>query len=77
MPLLLLALLLCSCSPKQHEGRDVHNLSDYSDMSAAFDAGRTPASGNERLESGGGEMISSILQNEAKAFAMHADASLQ
>ena len=53
MPLLLLALLLCSCSPKQHEGRDVHRFSDYSDMSAAADAGRTPASSQARPESGG------------------------
>ena len=53
MPLLLLALLLCSCSPKQHDQRDVHRFSDYSDMSAAYEAGRTPASGNERPESGG------------------------
>ena len=53
MPLLLLALLLCSCSPKQHEGRDVHRFSDYSDMSAAFDAGRTPSSSQARPESGG------------------------
>lgn len=61
MPLLLLALLLCSCSPKQHEGRDVHRLSQksdiyqthYSDMSAAFDAGRTPASSQARPESAG------------------------
>ena len=53
MPLLLIALLLCSCSPKQHDQRDVHRLSNYSDMSAAFDAGRTPASSNARPESGG------------------------
>ena len=54
MPLLLLTLLLCSCSPKQHEGRDVHRFSDYSDMSAAFDAGRTPAASSQaRPESGG------------------------
>jgi hypothetical protein len=48
-----LALLLCSCSPKQHDQRDVHRLSNYSDMSAAADAGRTPSSSNERPESGG------------------------
>lgn len=64
MPLLLIALLLCSCSPKQHDVHrfsqksdikqtDVHRLSNYSDMSAAFDAGRTPASSQARPESGG------------------------
>jgi hypothetical protein len=66
MPLLLIALCLCSCSPKQQSNvhrfsqksdikqTDVHRLSNYSDMSAAaFDAGRTPASGNARPESGG------------------------
>jgi hypothetical protein len=45
--------LLCSCSPKQHDQRDVHRLSNYSDMSAAADAGRTPSSSNARPESGG------------------------
>ena len=55
MPLLLLALLLCSCSPKQHDQTDVHRLSNYSDMSAAADAGRTPAASSQaRPESGGG-----------------------
>ena len=39
MPLLLLALLVCSCSPKQHDQRDVNRLPNYSDMSAAEDAG--------------------------------------
>ena len=64
MPLLLLALCLCSCSPKQHDMHrfsqksdikqtDVQTLSRYSDMSAAFEAGRTPASGDARPESGG------------------------
>ena len=76
MPLLLLALCLASCSPKQHEGRDVHRFS-YSDMGAAADAGRTPSSSNARPESGGGKMISSILQNATKAFAIHANTSLQ
>jgi len=41
MPLLLLALLLCSCSPK---GTDKESLTvRYSDMSAAEDAGKTPS----------------------------------
>ena len=53
MPLLLLALLLCSCSPKQHEGKVMYSFSHYSDMSAAEDAGRTPASGHAQPESGG------------------------
>ena len=53
MPLLLIALLLCSCSPRQHDQRDVNRLPDYSDMSAAEDAGRTPASSQARPESGG------------------------
>ena len=48
MPLLLLALLLCSCSPHAD-----NNAVRYSDMSAAEDAGRTPASSQARLESGG------------------------
>ena len=47
MPLLLLALCLCSCSPKQTDAVR------YSDMAAAADAGRTPASSNARPESGG------------------------
>ena len=69
MPLLLLTLLLCSCSPRQHEGHDIHRfsqksdmnqtdvqtLSRYSDMSAAFEAGRTPASSQARPESAGGK----------------------
>ena len=49
MPLLLLALLLCSCSPKQADNNAVR----YSDMSAAYEAGRTPASSQARPESGG------------------------
>jgi len=54
MPLLLIALLLCSCSPKQHDQTDVHRFSDYSDMSAAADAGRTPAASSQaRPELGG------------------------
>jgi hypothetical protein len=36
MPLLLIALLLCSCSPKP---ADNNALPRYSDMSAAEDAG--------------------------------------
>jgi len=42
MPLLLLTLCLASCSPQQHDQRDVNRLPDYSDMGAAEDAGRTP-----------------------------------
>jgi len=44
MPLLLLALFLCSCSPKQHEGKDMNALPIYGDMSAAEEAGKTPSS---------------------------------
>ena len=39
MPLLLITLLLCSCSPKQTDNNAVR----YSDMSAAEDAGKTPS----------------------------------
>jgi hypothetical protein len=35
MPLLLITLFLCSCSPKQEQN---NILPDYSDMSAADDA---------------------------------------
>ena len=78
MPLLLLALLLCSCSPKQHEERDVHRFSDYSDMSAAYEAGLTPAASSQaRPESGGGKMKASNLQNATKAFELHADGRMQ
>jgi len=42
MPLLLLALLLCSCSPKK---TDNTGLPRYSDMGAASDAGAV-SSGN-------------------------------
>jgi len=38
MPLLLLALLLCSCSPKKHT--DNNFLPDYGEMGAASDAGK-------------------------------------
>jgi len=37
MPLLLIALLLCSCSPKH---TDNNALPRYSDMGAAEDAGK-------------------------------------
>jgi len=37
MPFLLLALCLCSCSPRPAENT---GLPDYSDMSAAEDAGK-------------------------------------
>ena len=43
MPLLLLVLCLASCSPRQHDQRDVNRLPDYSDMSAAEEAGKTPS----------------------------------
>ena len=43
MPLLLIALLLCSCSPKQHDQGNVNPLPNYSDMGAASDAGQTPS----------------------------------
>ena len=39
MPILIIALLFCSCSPK----RDNNVLPRYSDMGAAFDAGETPS----------------------------------
>jgi hypothetical protein len=38
MPLLLLALLLCSCSPKKHTENNA--LPDYGEMGAASEAGR-------------------------------------
>jgi hypothetical protein len=50
MPLLLLTLLLCSCSPRPVENTGLPN---YDMMQAAEDAGRTPASSNARPESGG------------------------
>jgi hypothetical protein len=37
MPLFLITLLLCSCSPKQQANTD---LPRYSDMGAAEDAGK-------------------------------------
>jgi hypothetical protein len=40
MPLLLLALLLCSCSPKQIDNTGLPN---YDMMQAAEDAGKTPS----------------------------------
>ena len=43
MPLLLLALCLASCSPKQHDQGNVNPLLNYSDMSAAEEAGKTPS----------------------------------
>jgi len=41
MPLLLLTLLLCSCSPKT-DNTGLPNY-EYGDMQAAEDAGRTPS----------------------------------
>lgn len=49
MPLLLLALLLCSCSPKPVDNT---GLPRYSEMQAAEDAGRTPSSSQARPELG-------------------------
>jgi len=40
MPLLLITLLLSSCSPRPAENT---GLPQYSDMSAAEEAGRTPS----------------------------------
>ena len=40
MPLLLLALCLCSCSPKH---TDNNALPNYEMMQAAEDAGKTPS----------------------------------
>ena len=41
MPFLVLTLLFASCSPRQHDQRDVNRLPVYSDMGAAEDAGKT------------------------------------
>jgi len=38
MPLLLITLLLCSCSPKKHT--ENNSLPDYGEMGAASEAGR-------------------------------------
>jgi hypothetical protein len=41
MKLLILVLIFfCSCSTKQHDGKDINPLPRYSDMGAAADAGR-------------------------------------
>ena len=40
MPILLVALFLCSCSPKH---TDNNALPDYEMMQAAEDAGKTPS----------------------------------
>jgi hypothetical protein len=40
IPLVILCLGLASCSPRQHDQRDVNRLPDYSDMGAAYDAGQ-------------------------------------
>lgn len=53
MPLLLIAICLASCTPRQHDQRDVNRLLDYSDMGAAEDAGRTPDSTPDRPKAGG------------------------
>jgi len=50
---IILALCLCSCSPRQHEQRDVNPLPNYSDMGAADDAGRTPDTSPAQPESAG------------------------
>jgi hypothetical protein len=36
----ILCLGLASCSPRQHDQRDVNPLPNYSDMGAASDAGQ-------------------------------------
>jgi hypothetical protein len=41
MPILLIALLLCSCSPKKRV--DNNALPNYDTMQAAEDAGKTPS----------------------------------
>lgn len=40
MPILFLAVLLCSCS---HKAQQSNGLQNYSDMGAAEDAGHTPS----------------------------------
>jgi len=40
MPLLFFAALLCSCSPKAQDSKDMNVLPNYSDMGAAEDAGK-------------------------------------
>jgi len=42
MPLLLIALLLSSCSPRPVENTGLPNY-EYGEMQAAEDAGRTPS----------------------------------
>ena len=42
MPLLLLTLLLCSCSPKPVDNTGLPNY-EYGEMQAAEDAGKTPS----------------------------------
>jgi hypothetical protein len=42
MPLLLITLLLCSCSPKNTENNVLPNY-EYGEMQAAEDAGKTPS----------------------------------
>ena len=42
MPLLLLTLLLCSCSPQHTENNVLPNY-EYGEMQAAEDAGKTPS----------------------------------
>ena len=42
MPLLLLALLLCSCSPRPADNTGLPNY-EYGEMQAAEDAGQTPS----------------------------------
>jgi len=42
MPLLFIALLLCSCSPKRTENNVLPHY-EYGEMQAAEDAGKTPS----------------------------------
>jgi len=43
MPLLLLTLCLCSCSPKQHDQEAYTKFPNTATMQAAEDAGKTPS----------------------------------
>jgi len=54
MPLLLLALFLCSCSPKQQHNQETHTIyPNTATMQAAEDAGRTPDTSPAQPESKG------------------------
>ena len=54
MPLLLLTLFLCSCSPRQQHDQEMHTIyPNTATMQAAEDAGRTPAFSPAQPESAG------------------------